>query len=220
MRIKGLQLLSDDLEGTASFYFGVLGLAILHQSDEELQLAAGETVLSFHRSQGQKPQYHFAFNIPCNKIEEALAWMQGKAPILEMEPGQAIADFSNWNAKAFYFADNNENVVEFIARNDLQNASSAPFDASSLLSVSEVGIVSDDVAGQCAQLMEQYGIGYFPKQPPSSRFAVLGDDQGLFIVVPHSREWYPTKVLSTKHWLRVDFEAAGRGAILELYSRP
>lgn len=212
--------MSDDLEGTASFYHGVLGLAILLQSEGELQLAAGETVLSFHRSRGQKPQYHFAFNIPCNKIREALGWMQGKAPILEIEPGQPIADFSNWNAEAFYFADNNGNVVEFIARNDLQNASTAPFDGSSLLSVSEIGIVSDDVPGQCAQLMERYGIGYFSKQPPMPRFAALGDDQGLFIMVPHNREWYPTKVLSTKHWFRVNFKTDGREEVLELYTRP
>lgn len=220
MRIQGLQLLSDDLEGTASFYHEVLGLPILHQSEKELRLAAGETVLSFHRSREQKQQYHFAFNIPCNKTEEALGWMQGKAAIIEIAPGQPIADFSNWNAMAFYFTDNNENVVEFIGRNDLKNASTVPFDGSSVLSVCEIGIVGDDVPEQCAQIIEKYGVEYFSKQPPLPRFAALGDDEGLFIVVPHRREWYPTKILSTKHWLRVDFEVDGRKAVLEQYTRP
>lgn len=220
MRIKVLQLLSDDLQGTAQFYHEVLGLRLLHQSDEELRLAAGETVLSFFRSFGQKPQYHFAFNIPCNKTAEALSWMQGKAPILDVEPGMAIADFRNWNAEAFYFLDNNENIVEFIARNDLQNASPTAFDGSSILSVSEIGIVGDDVPLQCELLIEKHGIGYFTKQPPLPRFAALGDDHGLLIVVPHDRDWYPTRVPATKHWLRAELEIDSHQQVLELFDRP
>ena len=219
MHIKGLQLLSDDLEGTASFYHGLLGLPILHQSGEVLRLQAGETVLTFSRSQDQRPQYHFAFNIPCNKTGEALAWMKGKATILDVEPGKPIADFKNWNAKAFYFFDNNENIVEFIARNGLQNASDAPFSGASIVSVSEIGVVGDDVPDQCRFLIERYGVDYFSRQPALPKFAALGDDHGLFIVVPHSRDWYPTKIPSTKHWLRVDFEVDGRGEVLEPYAR-
>lgn len=220
MHIKGLQLLSDDLEGTAFFYHGLLGLPVLHQSGEELRLAAGETVVTFYPSQDQKPQYHFAFNIPCNKIEDAFEWMKGKAPILDVEPGEPIADFKNWNARAFYFLDNNENIVEFIARHDLRNASDAPFSGTAMVSVSEIGIVGDEVASLCQDIIEQYGVGYFSRQPALPTFAALGDDHGLFIVVPHSRDWYPTKIPSTRHWLRVDFEANGRRAVLEPFSRP
>lgn len=219
MHIRGLQLLSDDLEGTASFYHGLLGLPVLHQSGEELRLEAGETVLTFFPSQDQKPQYHFAFTIPSNKTEEALAWMKGKASLLEVEPGELIADFRNWNAHAFYFFDNNENIVEFIARHDFQNPSDAPFSGDSILSVSEIGIVGDEVSSQCRWLIEQYGVDYFSRQPALPKFAALGDDHGLFIVVPYRRDWYPTKISSTKHWLRVDFEVDGRNEVLELYSR-
>lgn len=220
MLIKSLQLLSDDLPATARFYHGALGLRLLHQSAAELRLAAGETVLSFHKSGGEKPQYHFAFNIPCNKTREALQWMRGKAPVLDIEPGEPLADFKNWNAEAFYFLDNNKNIVEFIARNDLQNASAAPFEGASLLSVSEIGIVGDSVPEQCKQLIEQLGVGYFAKQPPLPRFAALGDDRGLLIVVPHQRDWYPTRIPSTKHWLRAELEVDGRKQVLELYTRP
>lgn len=220
MQIKSLQLLSDDLQGTAKFYREVLGLRLLHQSEEELRLAAGETVLSFLKSYGQKPQYHFAFNIPCNKAREALQWMTGKASVLDIEPGQPIANFKNWNAEAFYFLDNNENIVEFIARNDLHNTSQASFDGASLLSVSEIGIVSDDVPEQCRLLIANYGVDYFAKQPPMPRFAALGDDRGLLIVVPHSRDWYPTKIPSTKHWLRAELEVGGRELVLEQFVRP
>lgn len=220
MLIKALHLLSDDLEATSAFYHGALGLPVLHQSADELSVAAGETVLSFHRSHAQKPQYHFAFNIPCNKVDEAAAWMKGKAALLDVEPGEPVADFSNWNARAFYFLDNNENILEFIARNDLQNTSGEPFNSSSILSVSEIGIVSDDVTRQCQELIESYGVSYFAKQPPLPRFAALGDDNGLFIVVPHDREWYPTNIRSGKHWMKVHIVVRGRESVLERYTRP
>lgn len=218
MLIKKLQLLTDDLKGTAKFYHETLGLAILHGSGEEVSLSAGETTLSFHRSHGQNPQYHFAFNIPCNQTEEALAWMKGKVRVLDIEPGEPIADFKNWKATAFYFLDNNENILEFIARNDLENAAPAPFGSSSILSVSEMGIVSDDVPQACNALREKYGINFFAKQPSLPRFAALGDDSGLLIVVPDNRDWYPTHMPSTKHWVKVDMVIDGREEVLELYA--
>jgi catechol-2,3-dioxygenase len=220
MLIKKLQLLTDNLKGTAKFYHQVLGLNLLQVSEEELSFAAGGTILSFHRSYQQKPQYHFAFNIPCNKIEEALVWMTGKAPVLDIEPNKPIVDFKNWNAKAFYFLDNNENILEFIARNDLKNTSQTPFDSSSILSVSEIGIVSEDVPQQCSFLVENFGVDYFDKQPPLPKFAALGDDSGLFIVVPLNRDWYPTSIASTRHWLKAAIEVNGHEQVLELYTRP
>jgi catechol-2,3-dioxygenase len=219
MLIKELQLLSDDLAGTARFYSEVVGLKVLHQSGEELKLVAGETQLSFHKSLEEQPQYHFAFTIPCNKTEEALRWMNGKVTIPDVEPGVPIADFRNWNAKAFYFFDNNENIVEFIARNDLQNSSDAPFDGSSILSVSEIGIVGDEVLLQSRLLIDRYSVDYFSKQPPLPRFAALGDDHGLFIVVPYMRDWYPTRIAATKHWLRVEIEVEGHKYVHEQYPR-
>lgn len=220
MLIKKLQLLTDDLEGTAKFYHETLGLTVLQESEEKVSLAAGETILRFHCSQGQRPRYHFAFNIPCNKIEEALAWIGGKVPLLDIEPGEPIVDFKNWHAKAFYFLDNNGNILEFIARNDLKNESSVSFDSASILSVSEIGIVSEDVPRQCSMLIEQYGIQYFIKQPPLPRFAALGDDSGLLIVVPYNRDWYPTHIASTKHWVKVDMVIEDREQVLELYAHP
>jgi catechol 2,3-dioxygenase-like lactoylglutathione lyase family enzyme len=219
MLIKKLQLLTDDLEGTEKFYTQVLGLSVIQKTDKQLTLLAGQTEVSFHPSHQQQPRYHFAFNIPCNQIEEALSWIKNKVQVLDIEPNEPIADFKNWNAKAFYFLDNNENILEFIARNDLYNASAAPFGARSILSVSEIGIVGDEVGEQCRQLIETYGVGYFAKQPPMPNFAALGDDSGLFIVVPDGRDWYPTKIPAAKHWVRIDLEVDGQHKVLELHQK-
>ena len=115
MLIKKLQLLTDNLEETGKFYGQILDLPVLHKSDCFITFLTGESELSFHLSTGERPKYHFAFNIPCNQIEQALAWMEGKATLLPIEGKGPIVDFSNWNAKAFYFLDNNENILEFIA---------------------------------------------------------------------------------------------------------
>lgn len=213
-------MLTDDLEGTEKFYSEVLGLNAIQKSDKELTLVAGQTTVSFHPCRQQQPRYHFAFNIPCNQIEQALSWLEGRVNVLDIEPNKPLADFKNWNAKAIYFLDNNKNILEFIARNDLQNASDGPFGPDSILSVSEIGIVGDDVGEQCRRLIASYGVGYFAKQPPLPNFAALGDDSGLFIVVPSGRDWYPTKIPSAKHWVKMEMEVNGESKMLELYLQP
>jgi|SRR5215204_4658894 len=219
MLITKLHLLSDNLESTEEFYHQILGLNILQKSNDLLVLEVGQTVLSVHQSDLQKPQYHFAFNIPCNKIEEALAWIKGKATVLDVAPNEPIADFKNWNARAVYFLDNNENILELIARNDLRNERDDPFGPDLLLSVCEIGIVCDNVGQQSQFLIDRYQLDYFSKQPPLPTFSALGDDSGLFIIVPHSREWYPTNIRSTKNWLKVHININGREEELELHGR-
>jgi len=220
MLIRELHLLSDDLEGTEKFYHQTLGLSLLHKTDDLLTFSAGQTTLSFHRSHDEKPQYHFAFNIPCNQIYEGLKWMQGKASLLEITPNEPIADFKNWHAKAFYFLDNNENILEFIARDDLHNEREEAFGPNAVLSVSEIGIVGDDAEEQSKYLIDRYGLDYFSKQPPLPRFAALGDDEGLFIVVPYGREWYPTDILSSKHWVAVHLNIDNKEEVFEMHTSP
>ena len=95
MLIKKLQLLTDDLEGTEKFYTQVLGLSVAMKTEKMLTLSAGQTELGFYPSYQQQPRYHFAFNIPCNQIEQALAWIKGKVQLLDIEPNEPIADFRN-----------------------------------------------------------------------------------------------------------------------------
>src|SRR4051812_37978676 len=103
MKIKSLHLLSADVIQTAEFYGQVLQLPVV-LDHEAAVIQLKESTLHFHPGDG-KPQYHVAFTIPENKIEEALNWISSKAPIIPIEPGKLIADFSNWNAHALYFSD-------------------------------------------------------------------------------------------------------------------
>jgi extradiol dioxygenase family protein len=216
MNILELELLSDDILKTEFFYNEVLGLETIYKESSSISFNAGVTKLTFRSSINVKPVYHFAFDIPNNKLLEAFAWIEKKTEIMYVIPPDKIADFYNWNAKSFYFYDNNGNILEFIARNDLDNASQKAFDGSSILSVSEIGLVSKNVVIQCDELFDKYGLTAYSKQPKLNKFIVLGTVTGLFILVEENRDWYPTDKKSKSFWTKVVFKHNGETQVLEV----
>ena len=201
MKIETLSILTADINATTDFYRDILQLPLIAQNDISVSFQAGYSVLNFITANDGQPTYHFAFNIPCNQIEQALDWLKEKVEIIPETDNNIIADFTNWNAKAFYFYDNNRNIVELIARFDLHNESDEYFSGTSIVSISEAGIPVNDVEQTCAELKSKYGFDYFAKQPPLKGFAAMGDDEGLFIIVDINRNWYPTQQHSAAFYI-------------------
>lgn len=216
MNILEIQLLSTDIPQTKKFYHEILGMEILYADDSSVKFSAGLSILIFKKAIKNDPFYHFAFNIPANKFEEAHEWASGRVQLLSITPTSTVADFKNWNAKAFYFYDNNHSIVEFIARFDMDNNSDKPFDGSSIFSISEIGIVADNTKAYAEKKIEEYKLSFFSKQPPQDDFAAIGDDHGLFIVVNNNRNWYPTNKPSAKFWTAIKFEHKGKLTDLEI----
>lgn len=217
MKILELELLSDDIIKTEQFYNEVLGLPTISKSESSISFETVATKLTFRLSHNQHPVYHFAFDIPNNKLIEAFSSIESKTEIMDVVPSEKIADFYRWNAKSFYFYDNNGNIVEFITRFDLKNDSPKPFDGSAILSVSEIGFVSKNVEQQCEEMYNKYGLTVFPLQPKLNKFIVLGTQTGLFILVEENRDWYPTKVKSKSFWTKVVFEHEGKIRTIEVH---
>lgn len=209
MQINRVELCTNDLRATIGFYSGILGLEITAQDDSNVSFNAGSSVLQFRHSE-ESCRYHFAFNIPCNQLQEALTWLSQKVNVIEVSPGNKIADFSSWNAEAVYFYDNNGNILECIARHDLQNQSDQPFGPAALESISEIGLVVDDPESYAASLADQYGLPYFSKWKLAPDFVVLGDDHGLLIIVKKGRGWYPTQEPSVDCPLAVECNDQGQ----------
>src|SRR5690606_29159223 len=209
MDLLEIRLLTDDLVGTRQFYHDQLGMDIQFEDSNQLKLAAGLSTLIFTRSD-IPAVYHFAFTIPSNRFEEAHSWTGSILPLLEMEAQNTIADFKKWNAKAFYFYDNNKNIVEFISRFDLKNDTSNSFDGASVCCVSEIGIVGDSAQSLSEKLISEYGLPYFIKQQPQPDFSAIGDDNGLFIVVSENRPWYPTQLKAGRYPTGIRFKHAGK----------
>jgi catechol 2,3-dioxygenase-like lactoylglutathione lyase family enzyme len=205
MTILEIELLSDNLDATGEFYTNILGLEPESKDADHVSFRAGESILIFTRSVNLCPVYHFAFNIPKNTLDEAYIWISSRTSVIPVSETGAMADFTAWNAKAFYFYDNNGNILEMIAHFDLDNETNQPFTASVISGISEIAIVTEDVPRYTAQLSKISGIGVYEKQEPLPNFAALGDANGLFIISEEGRHWNPTNQPSHKFFTRVKF---------------
>ena len=189
MLIKQIKLFSPNLDEQLHFYTEVLDLKLKEKKDDSFTVLLGDSFLTFVYRKETDP-YHFAINIPANKEEEALAWLKEKVTILK-DGEREIQDFDFWNAKAMYFYDVDKNIVEFIARKNLDNSATDPFTSAQLLEISEMGMPSDSVAREYEILQRETGIPTFSGD--LHRFCAIGDDHGLFICINKAiKGWFPT----------------------------
>jgi catechol-2,3-dioxygenase len=205
MKITEIEIYTDELKETERFYSEFLGFQEISSTDNTIEFKTGWSKLIFKKSISQNPEYHFAFNIPSNKFEEALEWISSKTELIKVTGNSVIADFKNWNAKSVYFYDNNGNILEFIARFDLKNNSDKIFDASSIECISEIGLVTDHVIHYSDKLIEEYNLQHFSRGGETDVFVPLGDDNGLLIVAGLSKHWYPTEKFVKKSTVKVIF---------------
>ncbi|WP_163323229.1 VOC family protein [Draconibacterium mangrovi] len=83
MKILKLELPTNNLKQTERFYNDVLELNACDVSSDSLCYEIGHSVLRFTEKAGESGAYHFAFNIPSNKIKEALHWIASKLDLLK-----------------------------------------------------------------------------------------------------------------------------------------
>ena len=219
MKIKRLSLQTAYLKTLQEFYSSVLELPVQQTDEKKITIKTGASDLIFAETRTGEPFYHYAINIPANKIAEAKDWLSNKVKLLWMEDYKNdIADFVNWHAKSVYFYDPAGNIVELIARFDLDNNTSETFSSHQFLSVNEVGLVFTDenFEEEIMSLQDSYSLSNFDKQPPLPKFRAIGDDHGLFVVVPEHRNWYPTDKPSEIFPMRVEFDHAAKSYKLGL----
>ena len=180
------------LEALRAFYGDTLGLRTA-LSQETLAVRAGDSRLLFrHDPSAGYPFYHFAFNIPENKIRLARDWQAERSALIPIpERNRAagfppdVVDYSHWNAHSVFFLDPAGNVVEYIARHDLRNASEGPFTPADILHVSEIAFVVDDVPGTSELFRRRFALAGY--RGSSDDFAALGDEHGLVLIMRRGR---------------------------------
>lgn len=207
--ITTLELLSADIKGTKEFYTSVMELPLLSSEPGKLVFQIGQTTLIFLETSGKSPVYHFAIEIPHNKLLEAFRRMQSKTSLISM-PGGYFANFLEWNAQSFYFYDNNGNLLECICRYDLPNSSALPFSSHSFLQISEIGIATAQLQALMNKLIGENQLTPFEKQPPSDSFAAIGSEEALIILAALNRPWFPTDKPAQAFYTRVILENAGK----------
>lgn len=210
MLIKRLELPALDLVAQRDYYAYVLDLPA-HLEDSYLLVKAGRTDIIFTQAPSNwAGQYHFCFNIPENQFPQAKVWLSKRIPLLKDEKGNDEFKSQTWNASSLYFKDTAGNVLEFIARHDLKNATEVPFNSEQILQVSEIGLPSKDVISFAKELCEKLGVSVY-KQEPTETFTPIGDEDGLFILPIENRIWYPnTGVPARMLSVQVDVEVDGK----------
>ena len=195
VRLVSLELLAAaPLAEMKDFYHRLLGLPVLEERKDRLTIYGGDTRLTFvaEKSGDQNPFYHFAFNIPENKIVAAHTWQKERTPLIPIpvklrDPRYPddVVDYSHWNAHSIFFFDPAGNVVEYIARHDLKNAQPGPFGSTDILYASEIAFVVDEVASAATELRKVVGIDQY--RGGSDQFVALGDEHGLLLVMKRGR---------------------------------
>jgi hypothetical protein len=212
LEFVAIELDSHNIEELRSFYRNELGLQVSaiapsgrdfrptspqappqagHAAQRpECTVSMGATSVRFLQSAATRPVYHLAFNIPENKIEQALEWLTSRVQLLpHYRSGQTIIHWPDWNAHSIYFLDAAGNILEVIARHDLHNAAPGPFGPHDFLNLSELGLVVPDPHASMDLLARTFGLATRSVLPG---FGAVGDDQGLFIVSAKDRPWMPT----------------------------
>jgi catechol-2,3-dioxygenase len=210
MNIQRLELLTADLQAQRDFYAKILEIPAELTSAGLLVKAGTSEILFIQAPFDFDGAYHFAFDIPENQYHSAKKWISDRTTLLKDKTGRGDFNSESWNSDSMYFLDSAGNVLEFIARHNLQNAVQRDFDSSQILHVSEIGLPSEDVIGFAGELCARLGLSIF-RQEPNETFTPVGDDHGLLILPVKDRIWMPDSGVPAKMLpVKVTGKANGR----------
>ncbi len=222
VRFQELLLRSTRLDEQQRFYGETLGLPVAAVGTDEVQVQVGGTLLRFQAETvaagATAPFYHFAFNIPENKLPKAIEWIRPRVPLLRHQrTGQEVVDFTAINAHSIYFFDPAGHLVEFIARHNLKNGAVGRFTPKDLLYASEIGTVVPDVEVTVQGLRTHFGLKRFIGSRTrlgdwAKHFSAVGDEGGVFIVVSEHRTWLMTDLPAAVFPTEVTLRTAGYGS--------
>lgn len=199
------------------FYVGKLGLPLLAHSASQLTVLVGYTYLTFRFVDQPVAPYHVAINVPRDSLD-VLMYYYDLNYLPTQEPGQTIVYFPDWRAKACYFYDPCGNLLEFIARTDL-NLDNPNLTFQDLFQgVSEIGLPTQDVAYTTSEIQRRFRVEQFGKTTPKPDFNALGDDNGLFILAQQGRTWLFSNTQADLNYCRVQFTTGTDEAVQQLYS--
>lgn len=196
MKIKNLNLFTNELEKLQEFYTQILGLELFETNKAYFSIKFGTSILKFSKRQkGLSSKYHFAINIAPNKIEDAKLWLEERV-FLMLDPKNAeeIIHFTEWNSNSLFFYDNIGNIIEIIARNEIETSLEEGFTQDSLLCISEIGLPVNNIQEFIENIYGKLGLEKY--KSGNEDFQALGDNEGLFILCKSGNHWFPTPFIA------------------------
>jgi hypothetical protein len=203
VRIARVQLAAppDRVDELCGFYERTLALRVVERGEEGFAVACGDAVIAFEAGAGD-PFHHFALLVPGDRFDAAFAWAQERVELLPGPDGSATFDFGTWPALAVYFLDPAGSIVELIAHPGVGEAGEkGPFDASELLGISEVGMVTADLADAVARSRAEAGIAQWDGSADAG-IVFAGERAHTLIFSSPGRGWLPTGRPAEAHPVR------------------
>jgi catechol-2,3-dioxygenase len=210
-QIVELNLRARRLEQNRFFWETLMGFTVIDSpSVGQYTLQVGNTKLTFRQSNLPPnleatffPQYHFTISIPSNQVEACLEWVlkqKAFSPNTNEEVtipiwndylnGAEIIRRNLYNSQSVFIQDPAGNVVELLARHDMNNTASGEFNTGMFIGISEVGIVTRDVRKTAALLKETFGVDEVLGS--SNSFKPIGGATGLLKLIVPGKPWIPT----------------------------
>ncbi len=101
--------------------------------------------LTYRQTNDVDTQYHMAFNIPENVFQQGKAWLVERTPLL-IKDGQDEIYFDFTDSHSCYFYDPDENVLELIARHQINpTKEDQTFEVTDILGIGEMSLTVKDV---------------------------------------------------------------------------
>ncbi len=198
----------------AEFYGSHLGLRVAKPKAGGVAVEVGETMLELLPAAGW-PFYHFALLAPGNRFEALLDWARDRVDLLpDRDTGDAVFDFTNWDAKACYFHDPAGNIVELIAHRGVgETGVTGAFMAGELLGVSEVGVVGDPPELTAALERDLELALWDGTVTGEGRLAFVGEKARTLILCRAGRPWLPTGRPAEAHPVEVVLSGRPEGEV-------
>ena len=184
-----------------NFWENTIGCEVVNQTSTTFTIKIGTSLLTFkpNFTSLARPQYHFAILIPSNQIENCLAWLKngGKKKdgdeIQIWRGGETNAEIIQsplYNSSSVYFADYGGNIIELVARRNLDNPEEGEFSSEMFKEINSVSMVTKEV--RVAQDLISQNLGYQPVDRTTSGYKVMGNANGLINLVVQNRILPPT----------------------------
>src|SRR5262245_18441524 len=151
---------------------------------------------------GGAPFHHFAFLVPGDGFEAAMAWAGERAELL----GEPF-DFAFWDARACWYHDPAGNIVELIAHREIGGEER-------ILGISEIGAVTADPPATVERLHDELGLQ--PWSGDASGLGFVGRKAHTLITAGIGRGWLPTGRPAESHPVRMTISVTGREVELTL----
>lgn len=190
--IESATFYTNKLKALKRFYVDLLELDLVGFEEGQMTFRVGESEVTFKETE-QPAFYHFAFNIPGNQFSMMKYFIKDRLS-LNWEDGRDEVYFPSFDADSMYFEDPAGNIVELIGRR--KRDLFGDLTKESFINISEVGIVTTDVAGVGEQLLDagiplRKGTDIHPNE-----LNFLGRGDTYIVLVPPGRRWYFSKKAS------------------------